>query len=105
MDFGVIKGRQITMICFAEYACYVHLNGDHLRIESNSTFITDAGEYELFPKVDNHALGHLLGKSILRVDEISDALVLETEDGTLRTQFNEAYESVMLVIDGEMIVR
>jgi hypothetical protein len=106
MDLGVFKDRQITMICFAEYSCYVHLGEkDHLRIESQAKFVKEDSTYELFPRVDSRALECLLGKEIVRVKEDERAVMLEIEGGGLWIRLDDGYESLMIVIGGKTLVR
>src|SRR5437016_9596966 len=106
MNLDRIVRRKITMICFAEYACYVHFgDSDHIRFEYPTKIATSKDTFELFPNVDYRALRCLLGSAINDIKESGDVLELETDNGSIFTEINSAYESVMFVIAGESSVR
>lgn len=99
-------GQPITLICFAEYSCYVHLDGEnHLRIENETEVRTVENTYALFPMVEQGAIKALLGHSITSIARSESHVTCVVEGGvTLSTRRSLGYESVLASISGRTTV-
>ena len=101
MKFHKLTDRRITMVCYAEFSCYVHIGDrDHIRFEASTKVTAGECTYDLFPEVDYRALKVLLGSSIKDIKQQADAFELETDKGSIITKLSTGYESIMVVMDG-----
>lgn len=94
-----LVGRSVSLVCFAEFSCYVHFDsGPHLRIEGGAGVHQGGDVWALFPDVQGKALA-ILGKSLRRVSSNQSYVNLDfEEDLRLMIDVGGPYES--LIIEG-----
>lgn len=101
-----IVGQRINLVCFAEYSCFIHFDGDdHARFENKTEVQTPAGNYQIFPRMEHQAIRVLLGSEVNSINICKSSVQIDTSGGNLVTHPEEGYESVMLVIGGITWVR
>jgi hypothetical protein len=94
--FERVTGSRVTLVCFAEYSCYIHLDGgSHIRIESSASLVCQDEKLALFPDTNGASINALLGKEVVSVEISRDALILSlSDDALLRIAIDVGYESV-----------
>jgi len=94
-------GQGITLVCFAQYSCFIHFDNAHIRVESEVSVGDRIKSYYLFPEVEQNALNALLGKNVtdIRISSDSFTLVLNDNQIVLMT-IQVDFESLTIVSDG-----
>lgn len=101
-------GKQISLVCFGEYVCFVHIgDNDHIRFEGETNLIGGViANRQLFPEPTGGVLKAIIGKTVESARaEKSEGFALSLEGGlTLRTPAIEGYESVLVSAQGQTLI-